>query len=206
MVLVEALRLVADRETAVEVNIHCALVRTHLDTVTVTLRCYSIREGKEAVLIRDTVLKDDGHVVTEVTVLLIEYVPTVIRVSPCTAAVEVVVVTYRNLWCEAVSVALVLVAVEVRVTVDDLVVRTEVLDLQTCITILVEVTELDDVVVTVLSAVYYVSARAACRLVALDEQTVIRSVADVDVLEVPVRAGETNTLIRVVRVSMVRLT
>jgi hypothetical protein len=185
VVLVEALRLVADRETTVEVNVHGTLIRTHLDTITITLWCYSV-EVKEAVLVRDTILEDDGHIVAKVTILLVEYVPTIIRVSTCTATIEVVVVTNRDFWCETVSIALVLVAVEVRVTVDDLVVRTEVLNLQTGITILVEVTELDDIVVTVLSAVYYVSACTTCRFVALDEQTIIRSIADIDVLEVPV--------------------
>ena len=56
---------------------------------------------------------------------------------------------------------------------------------------------------TVLCAVDDIRSGTASGLVTLDEHTIIGSIGDVDILEVPVAAGMANTLIGVVRVSMI---
>lgn len=201
VVLVEALSFVTDSETAIQNNIHRPLVATALKSVTVT-SANSI-QVKETVLVGDTVVKDDRHVVAEPTFFLIEYIPSVVAVQPCATTVEVVAVTNGEFRCETVGIAFTFVAVQIRVAVDDIVVCTEVLDLQTRVAVLVEVTLLDDVVMAVLCAVDDVAGRAACRLVALDKHTVVAGVGDVDLVEVPERAGVTDTLLWVVTVSVV---
>ena len=57
---------------------------------------------------------------------------------------------------------------------------------------------------TILCTVDDIAGRTACRLVALDEHTVIRCVGDIDVLEVPVRTGVTDTLQWVAAMCMIR--
>ena len=77
MVLVEAFRLVINSQTAIHKDIHRSLVRTALETVAITLRS-NLVERKETVLIRDTVLDDNGHIITKSAFLLIEHIPAVI--------------------------------------------------------------------------------------------------------------------------------
>ena len=152
MVLVEAFRLVINSQTAIHKDIHRSLVRTALETVAITLRS-NLVERKETVLIRDTVLDDNAHIITKTTFLFVEYIPSVVRVCPSTTAIEIVVVAYGEFRSKTVGITFVLVTVQVRVTVDDLVVGCEILHLQTRITVLVEVTQLDDIVVSILRAV-----------------------------------------------------
>ena len=128
VVLVEALGLVMDSQTAVHIDIHGALVGAALEAVTVTLWS-NLCERKETVLIGNAVLQNDRHVVAKTTFLLVENIPAVIAVGPGTAAVEVVVVTYRELRSKTISIALVLIAVQVGIAVDDLIIRCQVLHL-----------------------------------------------------------------------------
>ena len=62
VVLVEALCLVADSETAVEIDIHGSLIGTHLEAIAITVGGYVV-DVEKTVLIGNTILYDDAHIV-----------------------------------------------------------------------------------------------------------------------------------------------
>ena len=93
VVLVEAFGLVAYCETAVHVEVHGSLVAAHFESVSVAVGSEGVFI-EESVLVGDTLFEDNRFIVAESTFLLEEHIPSVIRVEPGAASVEVVAVAH----------------------------------------------------------------------------------------------------------------
>ena len=179
---------IADGETAVEIDVHSPLVGTAFEAVAIAVGSDGVLV-EEVVLVGDAIIHDNGLVIPRSSVFLVEHVPPVVGVKVCPATVEVVAVAHGKFGCEAVGVALALVAIEVTIAVDDLVVSSEVLDLQSGVAVLVDVAFLNDVVVRL----FLVGVAGP-----FDEQAVVAGVADVNAIEMPITAGEPHPLVGIV--------
>ncbi len=185
VVLVKALGLVHYGETAVEIYVHSSLVRAAFEAVAVAVGGYGVLV-EETVLVAYALVHDDGHIVAEAAVLLVEHVPTVITVQIGPAAEEVVARADGDFRRKAVGIALALVAVQVGIAVYDIVICGEVLHLQSRVAVLIEVASLYDVVVRLVVCVGHIAGAASRGLVALYEHAVVAGVGDVYMVEVPI--------------------
>ena len=186
MVLVKAFVDVVHSYAAIEHYVHGSLVRTAFKSVAVTF-CYN--SVYERILVCQTVFEHDGDVVFEATVFLKEHVIAVVRVVIGATTIEIVTCSDRNFGCKAVCIAVTFVFVLVSVTVENVVIGTEILYLNARIAVFVELTVLYDVVVGVLCAVDNVLLGATGGFVAFYEQSVVACVGDIHMIEVPVRRG-----------------
>src|SRR5574344_1850 len=203
MILVKSLGLVADRQTAYQTYIHGTLVRAHLESVAIAIGSNGVLI-QETILVSDAILHHDGLVILESAVFLEEHIPAVVRVQISHATIEVVTVAHRYLRSETVGIPLSLITVQVRVAVDDFIIAAQIFDLQTRITVLIEITLFYDVVMRLSRSVHHIRHRTSGRFVALYQQSVVARLRDINAIEMPVRPRQTDALIRIVRVSMIR--
>ena len=149
MVLVKSFCFVTGGEAACQIKICGTLIRTHLETIAVTVRRY-LFFAQKSVFVGNTVFEDDGDIVSLSAVALVEGIPAVIGVQPGATSVEVIACANRKFRRKTIGIALSFVTVQVTVAVDNPIVRGQILHLQTRISVFVEVALFNEIVMSLI--------------------------------------------------------